>query len=207
MLSTIPFDGFYCSKHDQALDFELERMFADNDGAPRWDIISHAFDQINWQQVHTTYARHYTQDVAEACKIAMTFESMRSPKEYNFTTDRIFVTIEQDEVARLLRDVGHDAFSTVCKSQLTSRDGFASFYSPDYKTWGALKDWDHVQVGMVMLAYIGGIIGNKEQGQDSDDGMEGHSENGHIRSWIEEASTGLNRLYKINDYLNTRESR
>ena len=69
-------------------------------------------------------------------KIKITFDSLDSPREYNFANDRIFCNIEYDkrEIVKLVND-NRQEFSEFLKEHFTSCDGFSSHYSNDIDEW------------------------------------------------------------------------
>lgn len=91
--------------------------------------------------------------------IGMTFESMDSPREYNFTTDRVYGLVPlktMREIFRRSKAENHETLAAVVRDTFTSYDGFASFYSPDLDSWlakaGRLQDWDHNELGTLLIA-------------------------------------------------------
>lgn len=89
--------------------------------------------------------------------IRATFESMDSPREYNFTTDRVYAHIPLAVMRHILRQSkaeGHATLARVIADNFTSRDGFSSFYSNDAADWLAkpLQDWDHNELGHLLMA-------------------------------------------------------
>ncbi len=153
MLSTIPFSGFYESRHSESLEWALEMLFSDDNGDAIPGLLEEAFWRVDWAKVHLAYAQMYCDQFTEAAQIKVVFESLQSPREYNFTTDRIFVHIDLAEVERLLTSVDRDIMKDLAEQRFTSRSGFVSFYDPDYTTWGPVEDWDHNQVGTLVEAF------------------------------------------------------
>lgn len=209
--TTIPFSGFYCSLHDSELDTALEQSFSDDSGAPNDGILNHARDAVEWRTVYEEYAREYCKRFAEEFKISgLKFDTLRSPKEYNFTTDRIFATLSIEELRTIRTRVNNTDFESVAREKFTSRSGFISFYSSDVSTWGDLETWDHNQVGTLIEA----LANQENQNAQKFDVwtehglMESAMCNGKLDNWIFGSNPEkLNRLAKINDYLRTRAER
>ncbi len=207
MLTTIPFSGFYNSLHDSNCVEALRRTFENDCGEVREDIFYFAQDKIDWRYVHEKYAAAYAGHFADEFHIKMEFESMKSPREYNFSTDIIYCTIEPGEVQRVFAAVDKSILDEVARETFTSRSGFISFYNPDFSTWGAVTVWDHNQVGALISAYA------LQQNPDFDqwgenDLMENAKCNGYIDNWLFASNpVPLNRLANINDYLNARAAR
>lgn len=87
------------------------------------------------------------------------FEEMTSPREYNFTTDRIFCELSGRTVARLFRmsrEDNHARLAACIRERFTSRDGFISHYSNRLADWleKPLADWDHNELGTLLRALL-----------------------------------------------------
>ena len=207
MLTTIPFSGFYYSLHDSALDSTLESIFSDDNGDTRPEILRHAFDATKWREVHNAYAAEYAAAFAAEFNLSLQFENMKSPREYNFSTDIIFCTISADDAAWLFNTCDKTILAKIARETFTSRDGFASFYEPDFTEWGDILTWDHNQLGALIRAHVA------EKNPDFDtwaefELMENARFNGYLENWIFGSNPEkLNRLANINEYLNNREGR
>lgn len=207
MLTTIPFSGFYYSLHDSALDSALESIFSDDNGEKRDSIFYAAQDATDWRMVQNRYAAEYAASFAREFNLPLQFESMKSPREYNFSTDIIYCTINAEGAAWLFDTRDKALLDKVARETFTSRDGFVSFYEPDFTSWGDILTWDHNQLGALIRAHVA------EQNPDFDawaeyELMEAAQCNGAIDNWIFESNPEkLNRLANINSYLNEREGR
>lgn len=206
MLTIIPFSGFYESVHDEALDDALNQIFADDRGDPNDGLINRAFDYIKWHEVQIKYAEAYAEAFADEFEIkGAKFESMQSPREYNFTTDRIFMEVPQEEMQRIFDETPPMTLSDVAKEMFTSRSGFISFYSSDWRSWGPLPTWDHNQCFALIQAHV------RMEHDDFDCWaefglMERFRDNGYFEDWLfYGASSELVRLDRINTYLRHRE--
>jgi len=211
MLTTIPFSGFYYSIHEGELDRTLEQMFSDRESGCRRNegLEARVQSKCDWTLVSANYAAAYAAAMADEFKIAMTFESLKSPSEYNFTTDVIYCEISLDEVRRLRAETSEKAFRDKIRERFTSYDGFISFYSNDLDEWDEIETWDHNEVGTLIEAYV-------EQESYGSDGFDQHVElglmerastNGDFDTWISSATPGIERLYNIHDYLESRKER
>lgn len=207
-ITTLPFSGFYNTVHDGALDDALESVFQnDNGDIENPDILQRAQDATVWRIVQNSYAAEYTQCLAVEYNLPLVFESLKSPREYNFSTDIIYCTIAQEDVNWLFDTCDKNALAKLARETFTSRSGFVSFYSPDFEAWGETETWDHNQIGVLIRAHIA------DQNPDFDawaefDLMENARCNGALENWIFESNQkGLNRLSSVNDYLQTRMER
>lgn len=163
----LPFSGFYNSlwasgiEHAEELLVEhlLEERDLDDDLRP--EITELFSSHTNYVEVYNTVAAHYAVGFSawlndefslDAC---LCYKLLQSPREYNFTTDRIFCEISQHDAQQLLGAVDTDSLSEAAKERFTSRSGFISFYSPDVDAWGPLETWGHNQLGTILHALVG----------------------------------------------------
>jgi heme-degrading monooxygenase HmoA len=93
----------------------------------------------------------------------LTYESMTSPRFYNYETDRVFVHIPWTQMEAIYEYVkGTEAFKTIITERFTNRPGFHSFYSNDVEVWTKkepLTEWDHNELGAVLSAYVLDCVG------------------------------------------------
>lgn len=163
MRTTIPFSGFYESDHSWHLDHALEAFAQDpngNDYPDAWNNEeTNLYNLVSWKQAHEEYARlyadlfmEYLQAETGCKKFRWKFEELDSPREYNFTTDRILVDIPRRAVRELFKLCDKDILTKVAADRHTSRSGFISFYKPDWKTWGSVDHWDLNRLGTLIEA-------------------------------------------------------
>lgn len=130
----LPFAGFYESWHNQAIDDALQSQFRDDSGEVPGavaDIIWMA--DIDWTAIKTEYCKRFTEAFGSELELGLIFDEMTSPREYNFSTDRLFATIPAAQLHKIRREVEkHEAWPERIQDRFTSYDGFYSFYSNDY---------------------------------------------------------------------------
>lgn len=98
-------------------------------------------------------------------KPAITLESISSPREYNFSTDRLFVEFGPETLERLKPLRESEEFAQVLEDSFTSRSGFIPFYSsdPDDEQWRRpVEDWDHNELGCLLSAHVERELGTHE---------------------------------------------
>lgn len=139
----LPFAGFYESIHDDEID-----------RAVRWTIMPEDCDDpdllpdpwadamyragVDWSAIRTEYCRNYVEAFAEEFELTLVYDGMTSPREYNFSSDRIFAKIPRQQIDAIRAKVEADAgWADEVRERFTSRSGFFSFYSPDVKD----SDW------------------------------------------------------------------
>lgn len=206
----IPFHGFYDSTHNAIMDDAINQICENRDnGDVNPDLSFYLYEGINWQAARVEYSREYCINFGMGYEIkGLQFIELDSPREYNFVTDRIFARCSNAEFNRMLQLVKGDKLDKVCRENLTSRDGFSSFYNPDFKTWGHWKTWDNNQNSQVVEAYAIEMDYTNDSSTQWDL-MESDVSNGVIDRIIETNCKPdiLQRVYKIADYLIVRAQR
>jgi hypothetical protein len=207
----LPFAGFYGGAHDAEVDNAFDQMMQDREGrgitAP--DRLYHmALDAVSWGDVYRDYARVYAETFLHIHELTGRFVAMTSPKFYNFETDRVFVEIDRPSLAKIIRGTDPETLARIAADRHTSRSGFISFYSPDWKTWGRVSTWDHNQLETLLLAYLETERGEKWDFWAEMDVMEGARCNGYLDQWIwDNAGPDLARAVNAWDYLQDRQAR
>jgi hypothetical protein len=209
MKTTIPFQGFYNSIHDGELDNSLEMAFSDDSGHVNDRLHERAFDAVQWSVVHASYASAYAEAFAELAGLqTLKFVELDSPREYNFTTDRIFCDIDISDVRAALARLPAGALDEKARERFTSRSGFMSYYSPDVESWGALESWDLNQIGTILECLADTLAHTDDQWDQWDEYSlcEDFSGSGYIDNWLFSAPA-MGRLDKVNYYLRQRAER
>ena len=163
-ITTIPFAGFYNSIWSDGID-RAEEMYLENleqeDGVKieaSSDAIWRAADYV---AMYSYVARKYVDYLNDYIKdefdldLDLKFESMQSPREYNFTTDRLFCYISEENLRKLRSFVAEDELRLAIKTRFTSRSGFISSYDNDLDDWPPLEEWDHNEIGTLFVALLG----------------------------------------------------
>jgi len=156
MLTTIPFVGFYESTPSMQIDDAADYIVMDDYGNENTELSTKIYFNCNYKHVFHNYAKMYCENFADEFKIKVKFESLSSPKEYNFSTDIIYATITQKEAKRIYSFCDTVALREHIKQRFTSRDGFSSFYSPSLTEWlrDGFNKLDHNQIGTIIEYYI-----------------------------------------------------
>lgn len=165
MIINIPFPGFYESWLSSDLDNVEEReaeYLAEEHGLEASVAAELIFDHMKYGTAHEHLAKQWVEyfnyHVTEVfdLQLGLAFESMTSPREYNFSTDRIFCTISDEAAQELFEAVPRQVLRATIKDRFTSRDGFCSFYSNNLDTWleKPLTEWDHNELGTLLEALI-----------------------------------------------------
>lgn len=141
------FSGFYESIHDSVFDFETEMIMEDYPDK-EWEDFRFTY---NWVE----YSKSYVRAISSELGIDLEFQEF-SPREYNFTTDRIICYIKPKDVKKLATALNSPTLKKLVMERFTRRDGFIPFYSSYVEDWKEkkLKDWDAVELGTLLDAWI-----------------------------------------------------
>lgn len=130
------FPGFYGTVFEY--DSEQEDIQSYNEE----NKTAFTFDDFKWdyaeraERICKAFVNRLETELKEFLPITIEFESIYSPREYNFANDSINVSVELD-LPVLIKQimVRREAAAKYFKETYTSYDGFISFHSPDYNDW------------------------------------------------------------------------
>jgi hypothetical protein len=146
--AVIPFHGFYNTMHNDTIDNEIEKYFD-------FEQPEHFKENFNnYTAIKTDYSKIYTKcfnsffNEITGLNIALTFESLQSPCEYNAATDRIFCRITPYSVQKLYGYVKTEAMQHAIQEMFTPRSGFIPHYSNEITNWQCrqISDFDHNEI-------------------------------------------------------------
>lgn len=162
----LPFMGFYESLHDELLDEHIRDAVAYAVHGEGFDEISLVDGQqidnvmweadIDWTAIREAYCKVYVEQLSSELGLDLEFADLVSPKYYNFSTDRLFVTIPEEEAKRVRKVAEQsDGWMQRIKDMFSDRDGFHSFFSPDTgdDVW-TREQLDAVQYIPIMQTYV-----------------------------------------------------
>ena len=165
MIINIPFAGFYNSWYSAELDavqerfveYEVEKNPGLNPDIPN-EALWHCADYGKaYDHIARAYVDQFNQHLIDEYELDLDlkFESLQSPREYNFQTDRIFCEISEENVRKLREAVSDPALRHAIKERFTSRSGFISSYDNDLDDWSTdLLTWDHNELGTLLVALL-----------------------------------------------------
>lgn len=148
IIANIPFSGFYQSVHDgaieQAIIFEQ-----DND-------IDFDESKVSYPHAFKQYANDYTNLLSNEIGIPLSFVKLTSPREYNFSTDVITVTIDEKEVEKMINEADKVILNQIILDNCTSHSGFVSLTSNNIDDWlkTPVTDLEPCQIELIIQAYI-----------------------------------------------------
>lgn len=195
LIAQIPHSGFYDSTHSMRIDDALEQLTQDADGnqIPELsaEIQDKIYDTCNFKKLRELMSADYVECIKHQTGLQVEFESVQSPKFYNFQTDRVFAHISPEEVQRIYAETDKAALAVYIKERFTSRDGFSSFYSPNLSEWNSdPTTWDHNELGSLIEVWLA------EQGYDEQYLAWDMQEfcNGEFDQWFSECVPNLTEL-------------
>lgn len=177
LIINLPFEGFYDSKYSGEFDSIQEREaehfaeYQDEEGiAPELRLDASEFSEIlldatDWAEAYRMGSKVFVDafnDIASEhldLPLRLSWESMSSPREYNFATDRVFAHIPVDVVQALFARSAaeeHKRLAECIAKRFTSYDGFSSHYPNQLATWleRDVTDWDHNELGTLLIALL-----------------------------------------------------
>ncbi|WP_297095586.1 hypothetical protein [uncultured Draconibacterium sp.] len=143
------FNGFYCTVWDLDQNGEIESELEyineqrDKKGLPPVDSDQL---QINYKGYHLAFCEKFcdwlhSELSYEFESIEIDFQSLQSPRFYNFSTDSINCEVKLlNEDLQKIREIiynNRSEFESWIKDHFSSCDGFISFFSNDFNVWKA----------------------------------------------------------------------
>lgn len=169
----IPFVGFYESLASNRVEdtafrnYVAEKDIKDNEKTGYMDTpddMTEAEQEDFWDNYYQEHYQELEKEVAVAYMDALgtelgldlKFESISSPKYYNFTTDRLFVDADLNELIHLYNRTDKNILAETIKENHTSCDGFSSYYENNINdpSWQDPALYDHNQWCTVIEANV-----------------------------------------------------
>jgi len=154
------FPGFYNSHLDSLIDSEIEYREAEGETEPATGYNYHA--------ARLALCKTWVRALNDELGTSFEFASLWSPREYNFTSDKITVEVNPGDLAKLEGMRGSPVFRQTLLRELTPRDGFCPFYDSDESAdeWQRpLIEWDEPQTSLLIQAFIESETGIDSTGE------------------------------------------
>lgn len=188
------FGGFYESIHGSVFDEEEKYIME--------DYPKHNEEDFRFTCDRIEYCKNYVSAISSKLGINFKFMELTSPKEYNFTTDKLSVWMTSKDLKKISSVLSSDTLKNLIKRRFTSRDGFSSWYSNEIEEWkeNKITDWNCVELGTLLDAWI--IENETQEYYDNLDyvGYEYCQGNGRYvdyeKLWDEEAEKQEKELYE-----------
>lgn len=144
---TLEFGGFYETQHGANIEEWPLRCYTNDHG----DIDPNAPD-VNYPLAMAAYGRDYVQWLNKRLAVALVFDRIDSPREYNFETDRIIVDASLDDLAKVWEVLGAYGHMDDIMAYIQDKTTASSGYRPNFsmgdvladvglKAWFALSYW------------------------------------------------------------------
>lgn len=155
LLVKIPFEGFYYSNADQRIDDGISQFF-DTDDSGEGIIPDNAWIEMDFKPIHIQYCKTYVSCYMEwleenGLDITLEYESLESPREYNFSTDSLYCYISKQDALKAFFFAGKDNINQSFEDRCTSCSGFISFYDNEIPE-KPISEWDHNELSMIFHA-------------------------------------------------------
>ena len=163
----VPFEGFYNSWYSELLDSE-EESFVENqqETLDLTDEQCTELYELLWRTSSFStacnalagdYVNRFNERFAEwsGVDLKLSFIEMQSPREYNFTTDRLFAKADLTAICLLRGKVDEAKLAERMEANHKSRSGFISFYSYKLEDWPeSVEEWDHNQLNTLIECFL-----------------------------------------------------
>lgn len=162
----VPCPGFYETQLSAELDHAEEMWVegqAEETGVDQAAIADAVYWATDYSACYLTLARKWVEYLAAILKekheieLPLEFVTMESPREYNFTTDRVFATLPLANLEAMRAEVPAETLAKHIRERHSSRSGFISFYADrlDDPLWQKpVADWDHNQLQTLFEAWL-----------------------------------------------------
>ena len=151
----IPFCGFYNS----VISDEIERYIEDE--AQRYfEEYGIELDEMDFitdfEGIAKCYAKYFKSRIQDAFpQIEIKFSKLKSPKYYNFETDKIICEISDKNLKLVYNYCIANHFSDTVNEALKERSGFIPLYSDDFSEWDKnVLNWTSAQIGLLFEHFV-----------------------------------------------------
>lgn len=161
VLVKVPFTGFYCTVLESLIDGEINQYYdwyAEENGK---DIPEH---EINYRAIFEYIAKkwcfvwsdslfwemRHNAGIDDDLYMELSFESLQSPKYYNFETDKIYAYCAFETLEKLYNHFTKYGFKEWLWERMRPCSGFIPHYSNCLEDWGNIEDWDYNQWGLFL---------------------------------------------------------
>ena len=101
-------------------------------------------------------------------KVTLEYQDIHSPREYNFTTDTVNVSITLDRAALVKYCAKYGGeMAPYFKARYTSYDGFMSHYPANIEYWTDPDNWDGHGLGAVLEAILIHHYGEESEAEEA----------------------------------------
>lgn len=130
----LPFAGFYESIYDIHIDNTIEYYLYDLEGE-QLEKAQDAVYMMNYDATRKAICEHYIQAYNQVfydqfnIDLNLSFNSLYSPKFYNFENDRLFVNIDPEIFKQVIQLLDDEVMQETLSEKYKTRDGYIVFES------------------------------------------------------------------------------
>lgn len=158
----IPFSGFYESSHDHEIENAINSYFDREGDGGNHTPENFFFSFKHYGDIQREYVALFTSEFSDwfegetGLPLTLEYETMESPKFYNFSTDRIFALAPLEQIQAIYDATPKDVLEKEIEDNCTSYDGFHSHYSNVLSEWEEkpIEDWDHNELRILIQACL-----------------------------------------------------
>lgn len=99
----------------------------------------------------------YVQKIADICELqSLKFQYLSSPREYNFYTDKLFCSVDKNELWKLYEQVNEKFYYNEVHEATHRRDGYIPYFIPADFYYGSVDDFgEHAgRLGLILDAEL-----------------------------------------------------
>lgn len=165
-IAQIPFPGFYESMINKGIDGAIESQVCSLMDEEFSELSESEIDNAIYRNlkfsgildyVARQWVEYFNDYIMDECGFnpGFIFESIKSPREYNFKTDRLFCHVSIDIMHEMLDMVSPMTWANTIRKRHSSRSGFISFYSDDPADWEKpIDEYDHNELQTIIEAFL-----------------------------------------------------
>ena len=165
----IPFCGFYESAASYLIERDWESRvydtFCDFKEIPQNKKVLESLKDkyssliengLDYKKAKAEIVEKWIEIVSGELGIPLTFGELSSPREYNYTTDKIFCYSELTDLKKILETTPRDMLIKQMEYRHSSYDGFISYISNDITDWESegVENWNCHQWETVIGTFI-----------------------------------------------------
>lgn len=131
----LKFGGFYNSEYSGIIDLiEENQLPMDEEG--NVDFEASPEQAIDYEKAHNIISKEIIKAFNENFEVDAKFVKLVSPREYNFSTDKILVEISELDLTKIIKEVHSNKdllndFNELVENYTTRRDGYVPYYTEE----------------------------------------------------------------------------
>lgn len=158
---TLPaFSGFYNTSHTAAIDEEAESLVSRDGGFAMAALNQFYCTRRMMEEYAKAFVERWNEHIQNSLGFdpQIKFDSLWSPREYNFYTDTITVEVPRKTLDRMVSELGPDVWPAVLREHLTPVSGFSPCYPADANApeWDLehVDKWQPPQIELLCEAWL-----------------------------------------------------